>query len=144
MIILDTDVISALMKPTPDPRVVAWLDGQDARLFWTTAVTIYEIRLGIAVLPIGRRREELEIAFERALDHVVGRQVYPLDVDAALMAGSMFGARFAVGVNTGIADTLIAGIVRSTGSTLATGNMKDFRDLGSRVVNPWSIGLARP
>ena len=86
MIILDTNVLSALMQQTPDPKVVAWLDARPRTSIWTTAITVLEVRLGLQIMPGGKRRTALMQAFESVLGKI-GRRVAPFDVAAAQQAG---------------------------------------------------------
>ena len=81
MIILDTNVLSALMRTAPAPPVVVWLDRQPAESVWITSITLFEVRLGLALLPQGRRRRALEAAFTRLLEDDLEHRV--LDFDAA-------------------------------------------------------------
>ena len=92
MIILDTNVLSALMHQTPEERVVAWLDGQPRISIWTTAVTVLEVRFGLQIMPAGKRRSTLMDAFEALLDKL-GRRVAAFDIDAAHQAGDLMASR---------------------------------------------------
>src|SRR5258706_11736252 len=92
MIILDTNVLSALMLQTPDPVVVAWLDHQPRTSIWTTSVTVLEIRLGLQIMPAGKRRSSLVLAFEGVLNKM-GHRVVRFDVAAALQAGDLMSSR---------------------------------------------------
>ncbi|MCC6790286.1 MAG: type II toxin-antitoxin system VapC family toxin [Thermomicrobiales bacterium] len=137
MILLDTNVFSELMRAGPDPAVVAWLDREPRRTVWTTAVTVYEIRLGIDLLPAGRRKTLFDQSFKRILDEEIEHRVLHLDEHCADVAGELYARRKRLGFNVRLADTFIAGIAHVHAATIATRNVKDFRDLGARVVNPW-------
>ena len=137
MIVLDTNVLSALMSPTPDPAIVAWLDPLPESFVWTTAITVFEIRSGIELLPLGRRRRVLDEAFARVLATDLRRRVLPFDAAAAQAAGALEARRRRTGFTDDVRDTQIAGIVLARQATLATRNTKDFRSLGARVINPW-------
>ena len=93
MIILDTNVISALMRAPPDEAVVGWLDRQPPESIWTTAITVFEIRLGIALLAAGRRRDRLEATFERSLAEDLEGRVLPFDGGAAHAAADIAARR---------------------------------------------------
>lgn len=138
MIVLDTNVVSALMRPDTNEAVVAWLDRQDRSTIWTTAITVLENRAGILLLPLGKRRKSLLDALDRILDDIIANRVLPLDRPAAEAAAALSAARAAVGRNVPPMDTLIAGIALAQGATLATRNVKDFVDLDIRLVNPWA------
>src|SRR5688500_137208 len=137
MIVLDTNVLSALMSPAPDPVMVAWLDSQPDPAVWTTAITVFEIRSGIELLPLGRRRQALDEAFGRVLATDLPRRVLPFDGAAAQAAGELEARRRRTGLTDDVRDTQIAGIVLARRATLATRNVKHFRDVGIRVINPW-------
>ncbi len=138
MIILDTDVVSAMMRVAPDPTVVAWLDQQDADSVWTTAVTVFEVELGIAVLATGRQRSRLEAQFARVLREELDDRVLSFDLDAARAAAVLAADRQRAGRSVGTRDTQIAGIAIARRATVATRNVRHFSDLTDRVVNPWS------
>lgn len=137
MIILDTDVLSAIIAPIPTAHVAAWLDAQLASDVCLTAITIYEIRAGIEALPVGRRRAALEEAFETALV-LFERRVVPFDRDAAEEAGKLAARRLLIGRPKEHRDTQIAGIVLSRRAALATRNVKHFLDLDVSIIDPWA------
>jgi predicted nucleic acid-binding protein len=137
VIILDTDVLSTLMLVEPNQSVLRWIDNQPVQSIWTTTVSVYEISIGIALLPDGVRRRRLESAFTILRTQLLKRRILPLDESAAGLAGTLGAKRKLQGFNVGLGDTLIAGIALSVGAVIATGNAKDFRDLGVHVINPW-------
>jgi len=137
VIILDTNVLSALMRRVPEAPVVAWLDSQPAESVWITSITLFESRLGLALLPRSRRRQTLETAFARLLDEDLGNRVLDFDGAAAAEAASLAAGRQRAGLPVDIRDTLIAGIALARRATLATRNVKHFRDLNVPVINPW-------
>ena len=136
MVILDTNVLSALMRPTADQNVVAWLDKQPRISVWTTSVTVLEIRFGLQVLAPGRRRTFLVDAFEKLLDQME-RRIAPFDSVAAQHAGDLMASRHKKGRPAELRDTMIAGIVLGCRATLATRNMQHFQDLSVPVISPW-------
>jgi hypothetical protein len=138
VILLDTNVISALMQRDPDPTIVAWLDRQPAESIWTTSVTVFEIRFGIELLATGRRRRQLEDAFAKALEDDLDGRVLPFDLAAAESAGAMAAARRRAGDPIEIRDLQIAGIVHSRRAALATRNVRHFESLGLSLTDPWS------
>ncbi len=137
MIILDTNVLSALMRQTEDMNVVAWLDKQPRTSIWTTSVTILEIQFGLQILPAGKRRSRLIKAFETVLVDEMGRRVAPFDTTAAQNAAELMAFRHKKGRPVELRDTMIAGIVLACHATLATRNTPRFEDLSVPVVNPW-------
>lgn len=137
MIILDTNVLSALMRQAPDKSVVAWLDRQPRTSIWTTSVTVLEIRFGLQIMPAGRRRSALIQAFTATIESM-GERVVPFDVAAAEKAGDLMASRHKKGRPGELRDTMIAGIVLAQHATLATRNTAHFDDMSVPVVNPWA------
>ncbi len=137
MIVLDTNVISALMQRDPDRAAVSWLDGQPAQSVWTTAVTVFEVCFGLEILASGRRRKRLEDAFAQALDQVFEGRVLAFDLHAARAAGAIAAGRRRAGRPVEIRDLQIAGFVATRQATLATRNTRHFDDLSIAIVNPW-------
>src|SRR5271166_1922509 len=134
MVILDTNVISALMHQRPPETVRHWLDRQAELSIWTTSITIFEIRAGIEVLPPSRRRRSLEAEFERVIEDDIERRIVPFDVAAASAAALLMGERRRAGRTGDLRDTMIAGIVIASHATLATHNTRHFADLSVPVV----------
>jgi len=125
------------MQKAPEPSVVEWLDKQPAESIWITSITLFEARLGLALLPNGRRRKELELAFEQLLVEDLEERVLDFDRSAAEAASSLAAARQRNGRTVDMRNTQIAGIVIVRRSALATRNVKHFADLTAEVVNPW-------
>jgi predicted nucleic acid-binding protein len=140
MIVLDTNVISEIMLPRPEPQVLIWLDRQPGSSIWTTSVNIFEIRSGLQSMPVGKRRTALKDLFERWLVEVVQGRIVSFDEAAARRATDMHALRTEMGRPTDSRDTMIAGIVMASRATLATRNVKHFEDIASSVVNPWEKG----
>lgn len=137
MIVLDTNVLSELMRSDPDTAVLDWLDRQAAQSVWITAITLFECRLGLALLPQGRRRNTLELAFAQLLTLDLENRVLPFDVEAATQAAILAAARQHAGRPVDMRDTQIAGIVQARRATLSTRNTRHFEGLSVPVVNPW-------
>ena len=137
MIILDTNVLSALMRQAPELPVVEWLDQQQADSVWITSVTLFEARFGLAVLPKGKRRQSLETAFARLLVEDLEDRVLAFDASAATEAAVLAADRQKAGRPVDFRDTQIAGIALSRRATLATRNTRHFQDLRVPVVDPW-------
>ena len=138
MIILDTDVLSALMRSTPDEKVIAWLDGQPRTSVWITSVTVLEIRYGIQRLELGTRQTLLTNAFDVLLADKIGRRVAPLDAAAAEYSAKLMASREKKGRSVDLRDTMIAGIAIACNASLATRNLSHFEDLAVPVVDPWT------
>lgn len=137
MILLDTNVLSALMRRDADPVVVAWLDGLPAESVWMTSITVFEVRLGLELLEAGRRRRELEEAFAKALEEDFEGRVVPFDQAAAQAAGRLAAERRRAGRTVEIRDIQIAGIATARKATLATRNLRHFEGLGLVLADPW-------
>jgi predicted nucleic acid-binding protein len=137
VIVLDTNVLSALMRTKPDAVVVEWLDRQPADSIWVTSITVFEARFGLARLPNGKRRRSLERAFDRVLTEDVSSRVLSLDEMAAATAGQLAAERQRAGRVVDLRDTLIAGIAQARRATIATRNTRHFEGLDVPVVDPW-------
>ncbi|MGH2861570.1 MAG: type II toxin-antitoxin system VapC family toxin [Solirubrobacteraceae bacterium] len=135
MIVLDTNVVSELSKPTPDPIVVAWVDAQTELAI--AAPALGELRFGVARLPAGKRRTTLSEAIDQFVTDDLGGLVLPFDVASADAYGLIVAARERVGTPIGIADAQIAAICHIHDAVLATRNVRDFLDTGIDLVNPW-------
>jgi len=138
MIVLDTNVLSELMKPGPDQAVKDWLAGTGNDLLVTTAITISEIEYGLGKLPEGRRRRDLEERFAALSSPRFDFSVLPLDDTAARIAGRLRCERESQGLAAQPADMMIAAIAKVAGAALATRNIKDFTGTGIELVDPWS------
>jgi len=137
VILLDTNVLSALMRDPPDAAVVGWLDAQAPEQVWTTSVNAFEVRFGLARMAEGRRRRALEAAFEALLRDDLAGRVAPLDRTAAEAAGLLAARREAAGRIVDVRDTLIGGIALARRMAVATRNVRHFDDLGTGVLDPW-------
>lgn len=137
MIILDTNVVSEAMKAQIDPAVLIWLDKQGTSDLYLTATSLAELRLGIEILPVGRRKAFLAGALERILRQIVGNRVLAFDSDAARMYAEMVALAKARGLAIGIADGQIAAVAAVHGFTVATRDISPFEAAGVGFVNPW-------
>lgn len=139
MIVLDTNVVSALMRPEPETVVVEWLNGLPPESIWTTSITVFEVRLGLEVLAEGKRRRQLEESFARMLEEDLEGRVLSFDQAAAQAAGRIAAERRRAGRTVEIRDVQIAGIVSMRKATLATRNTRHFEGCGLVLVEPWSV-----
>ncbi len=137
MVMIDTNIVSELMRAEPSAEVLSWMDEQTPRELFVTAVTEAEVRTGIALLPEGRRRRGLAEACERAFGSLFAGRVLPFDSDAARTYAEIAAARRVLGRPVSQADCQIAAIARSRGMAVATRNVRDFEDMGIDIFNPW-------
>jgi toxin FitB len=139
MVILDTNVVAEMMKDSPAPMVVAWLNSQDVAALFLTTITIGEIGYGLEILPRGRRRFQLEQGFERVIAEAFSGRILAFDEEAAHYYGVVMGRRRDIGRPLGILDGQIASIARAKGYAVATRNVRHFGDCGVEVVNPFEV-----
>jgi len=139
MIILDTNIISELMKAFPDQHVTTWLDQQDPMTMFSTSITIAEILYGIAVLPTGKRKDYLERAFDNLLTDAFKYRILTFDDPAAHIYGHLMGERKNSGHPLSILDGQIAAIAKASQMSLATRNTRDFIDCELNLINPFEI-----
>lgn len=139
MIILDTNVVSELMAEAGDPGIAFWLDQQTVESVWITAITVFEIRYGLALLADGRRKSRLLELFATLLSTEFANRILNFDRAAAEECAVLYAARRQQGRPVEVRDAMIAGIARARRSTLATRNSKDFMDMGIALVNPWQM-----
>src|SRR5271165_4744401 len=138
MIILDTNVLSELMRSEPSRRVLAWVAKQPASELFTTSVTEAEIFYGIELLPKGKRREGLLAAAEAMFAEDLAGRVFGFESDAARVFSKIAANRRALGRPISHADAQIAAIAQVRGAKLATRNVADFEDCGLDIVDPWN------
>ena len=141
MIVLDTNVLSALMRDRPDAVVVAWLDAQASESLWTTSITLFEIGLGLELLPDGRRRAALKEALRGLIEEDLAGRVLVFDAPAAAQAARLAAERQRNGRPVDFRDTQIAGIALARRAGIATRNLRHFQDLSVPVVSPWGDTL---
>lgn len=137
MTILDTNVVSEFMLRSPSPKVIGWLDRQPRSSLWTTAVTIFEIRLGLQIMSSSKRREVLNQRFDEVLARI-NEQIVPFDTEAAQEAASLMVSRKMQGRPRDLRDTMIAGIVLARRASLATRNAAHFGDISATLIDPWN------
>jgi len=137
MILLDTNVVSELMRQHPDDQVLNWLRKQSPEQLYLTALTEAEIRRGLALLPDGRRKSKLEGAFQQFLDKGFQDRILPFASETTLAYAQIYRARVQAGLGVGELDLLIAAIAKQYRASLATRNTADFEACGLKLINPW-------
>jgi hypothetical protein len=142
MIVLDTNVVSELMKSNPSAGVSAWLAGFGGDELATTSVTVAEICAGIEVLPAGARRRGLQERWQQMLEQGFGDRIFAFDKQAAKVYGELFAQRERAGRPGNPFDLQIVSIARARGCAVATRNVRHFDDCGVEVINPWSASPA--
>lgn len=138
MIIIDTNVVSELMRASPDPAVLAWFAGHAANKLFLTAISEAELRTGAAILPAGQRRDRLIGAIDAMIEQDFAGRILPVDSPAARSYAEIAAARRVAGKPIMDADCQIAAISRACGAAIATRNVKDFEGCGIDIINPWN------
>lgn len=138
LIVLDTNVLSSLMRWAADPVAVGWLDQQPPESVWTTAITVFEIRYGLEMLANGHRRHSLENAFAQAMQQDFEGRILFFDAAAAEAAAAIAAAQRGAGRPVEIRDVQIAGIVAARKATLATRHVRHFERTGIELIDPWA------
>lgn len=137
MILLDTNVVSEVMRPRPEPKVLNWLAEQPVEQLCLAALTVAEIRRGLALLPEGARRKNLEGSFGRFLEQGFAGRVLPFSGTTAEIYAPIYAKRVHAGLGIGELDLLLAAIATERGACIATRNSSDFEATGVKLVNPW-------
>jgi toxin FitB len=138
MIVLDTNVVSEIMKPNPNPHVLLWVDSVPALETAITAVTVAEILYGIGRLPNGARRWKLMTAAETIFDEEFRNRIFVFDAAAAVEYAALVVEREAAGLPISMADAQIAAVCRVHDCKIATRNIEDFEGTGVPILNPWT------
>ena len=137
MFVLDTNVVSELMRPAPDPVIASWVAERATSSLFLTAVTEAELRFGLAVMPPGKRRDDLAAGLDRMLETGFANRILPFDSGAARAYAGIAAARRRRGRPIAQADCQIAAIARARGMAVATRNIRDFDDMGIEIFDPW-------
>lgn len=138
MIILDTNIVSELLRPAPEPKVEAWLAAQDGGQVYLTAISEAELRYGVAILTDGKRRDALAEAIDAMLREDFRDRILPFDSAAAEAFATIAADRRGAGRPISQFDCQIAAIGRAQGATVATRNARDFEGCGIQVIDPWT------
>jgi len=137
MIVLDTNVLSEALRPSPSQAVLDWLAAQDPLTVFVTSVTQAEVLYGVETMPAGKRRTSLQSAIEELFSEEFHGRILPFDEESARTYAKIVSAREALGRPISQFDAMIAAISRSRQAALATRNGGDFEHCGIRIINPW-------
>ncbi|MGW5219614.1 PIN domain-containing protein [Nocardia sp. NPDC004085] len=138
MIVLDTNVISEPLRKAPDPGVVAWINAQPLRTLYLSAVTVAELRFGIAAMPPGRRRDNLRDKFETRVLPLFAGRVLAFDITTSAVYAELMAAARATGAAIGTAEGYIAATASAARMAVATRDTAPFRATGVPVIDPWA------
>lgn len=138
MIVLDTNILSEALKPSPEEAVLRWLAEQNREVVFTTAITQAEILYGVEMLPAGKRRSRLHAAVERLFADEFPERILSFDSESALAYPKIVTRRTHARRPISQCDALIASICQSRNATIATRNTSDFEDCGLKIINPWN------
>ena len=144
MIVIDTNVVSELMRLTPEPAVMTWFSAQDSAGLYLTAVSEAELRAGAAILPAGQRRERLAAEVDAVVREDFAGRVLPFDSAAARAYAAIVASRRSIGRPILEADCQIAAIARASDAAVATRNGADFEHCGVAVIDPWKEDRPSP
>lgn len=139
MIVIDTNVLSELWRVAPDPKVLAWMDAQVVETLFLSAITVAELRFGLAAMPQGKRRTIYQERLEREVLPAFAGRVLPFDLDASKAYGELMArARLGAGLAIGNADGYIAATAAARGLMVATRDTSPFKAAGLAVIDPWA------
>jgi len=142
VILVDTNVISEPLREAPEARVIAWIDAQAVETLYLSAITVAELRFGVAVLPAGKRRDRLQMRLEREVLPLFSGRVAAFDLDASQTYADLMAQARAEGRAIEKADGYIAAVAAARGFIVATRDVGPFEAAGLVVVNPWGSGNA--
>ncbi|MBK5944709.1 VapC toxin family PIN domain ribonuclease [Halorhodospira halophila] len=139
MIVLDTNVVSEMMRPRPDAAVIEWLNGTGSGSLYLCTITIAEIEYGLCAMPDGQRREDLRERFDTFIHTAFAQRILGFDQRAARHYGCIMATRRREGRPLSAPDGQIAAVARSRGLAVATRNESDFAGIGVEILNPWRL-----
>ena len=137
MILLDTNVISEPLRRVPDARVINWIDAQSLETLYLSAITVAELRFGVANLPVGKRRDELQTSLENQILPLFSGRVRPFELDCTTAYAELMAKAKSAGLAIAAADGYIAAIAATNRFSVATGDVSPFQAAGVNVINPW-------
>jgi predicted nucleic acid-binding protein len=142
MILLDTNVVSEPMRPAPDARISAWIDSQPLKTLWLSAMTVAELRAGVALMPAGKKRTALHESLEQRVLPMFEGRVLAFDMACTNIYAQLTARARAAGKAIETADACIAATALAHGHAVATRDTVPFRAAGVKVINPWEMGSA--
>lgn len=137
MILLDTNVMSEPLRSTPEPRVIAWIDAQPMETLFLSAITVAELRAGVALLPAGKRRAGLQENLEKRVLPLFAGRVLPFDLACTQAYAALMAKARSAGLAIATAEGYIAAIAAANGFAVATRDTSPFEAAGTAVINPW-------
>jgi predicted nucleic acid-binding protein len=137
MILLDTNVVSEPLRHAPEVRVIEWIDAQPLETLFLSAITVAELRAGVALLPVGKRRAGLQENLEKRVLPLFGGRVLPFDLACTHAYAELTAKARAAGLAVTAADSYIAAIAAANGFAIATRDTSPFEAAGAAVINPW-------
>jgi predicted nucleic acid-binding protein len=137
MILLDTNVISEPLRRDPEARVIKWIDAQSLETLFLSAITVAELRFGVANLPVGKRRDELQTSLENQILPLFAGRVRPFDMDCTTAYAKLMAKAKSAGLAIAAADGYIASIAATNRFSVATRDVSPFQAVGVNVINPW-------
>lgn len=137
MILLDTNVMSEPLRPTPEPRVIEWIDAQPMETLFLSVITVAELRAGLALLPAGKRRSGLQENLEKRVLPLFAGRVLPFDFVCTSSYAALMAKARSAGLAIAAADGYIAAIAAANGFAVATRDTSPFDAAGVTVINPW-------
>jgi predicted nucleic acid-binding protein len=137
MIVLDTNVISEPLRQAPESRVIEWIDAQPIETLYLSAITVAELRFGVASLPAGKRRDRLQESLEKQALPLFAGRILPFDMSASQSYGKLMAKARTSGLAIGTADGYIAATAAANGMMVATRDASPFEAAGVDVINPW-------
>ncbi len=138
MVLLDTNILSAMMRPQPSPALATWIAAQPIETLFTAAICQAEILAGLAIMPAGRRRHALAAAAQAMFAEDFAGRVLPFDAAAASHYAALFAARRQSGRPSAAPDLMIAAVARANGASVVTRDSGGFAGCGLNVIDPWS------
>ena len=139
MIVLDTNVISEPLRPAPENRITEWMDAQALETLYLSAITVAELRFGLASLPAGKRRDRLQASLEKQILPLFAGRVLPFDMSASQAYSELMAKARAAGLAIATADGYIAATAAANGMMVATRDVSPFKAAGLDVINPWLL-----
>lgn len=143
MILLDTNVVSEPLRPAPEARVIEWLDAQPLETLYLSAMTVAELRAGVALLPASKRRSKLHEHLEKRVLPMFAGRVLPFDLACTSAYAQVLATARKAGSGMQTADACIAAVAFANGFTVATRDTIPFQAVGLTVINPWAASSER-